>query len=215
MAFPNEFYKHVKEIVYDPTVFISQELGPILQRIMATEESKWIALNELAADKDKYVPGDYSALPEHEMFDQWRQMILEGNMPQYSESEAVPAPTGTGESDGSIHPRTGESDDSIHPLPAAKRKKQPNVLILKPKERLTNTKLKKKGPRNKPANKKKTKVSKKAIPLKKRKYSVLAGPSGKKKAKNKSGKVKIIYKTDKVKIIYKIGFNKKKRIVNK
>lgn len=39
MAFPNEFYKHVKEIVFNPQVFLDTELASILQRVMTTEAS--------------------------------------------------------------------------------------------------------------------------------------------------------------------------------
>ncbi|BFH15114.1 hypothetical protein J6TS7_28600 [Paenibacillus dendritiformis] len=60
MAFPNEFYKHVKEIVFDPVTFLGMELEPILQRVLATENTKWQALAELAADAEQYAPGDYS-----------------------------------------------------------------------------------------------------------------------------------------------------------
>ncbi|MBG9792778.1 spore coat protein I [Paenibacillus dendritiformis] len=60
MAFPNEFYKHVKEVVFDPVTFLGMELEPILQRVLATENTKWQALTELAADAEQYAPGDYS-----------------------------------------------------------------------------------------------------------------------------------------------------------
>jgi hypothetical protein len=61
MAFPNEFYKHVKEIVFNPQVFLETDLAPILQRVMTTESSKWQALAELEKDKANYPAGDYSA----------------------------------------------------------------------------------------------------------------------------------------------------------
>ncbi|WNR46230.1 CotS family spore coat protein [Paenibacillus roseipurpureus] len=61
MAFPNEFYKHVKEIVFNPVPFLDLELTPILQRVLATETSKWQALSELEQDKAKYPAGDYTA----------------------------------------------------------------------------------------------------------------------------------------------------------
>ncbi|CAN7417848.1 CotS family spore coat protein [Paenibacillus sp. LjRoot153] len=60
MAFPNEFYKHVKEIVFNPQVFLDTELASILQRVMTTEASKWQALTELEKDKANYPAGDYS-----------------------------------------------------------------------------------------------------------------------------------------------------------
>ncbi|MDR6551142.1 CotS family spore coat protein [Paenibacillus qinlingensis] len=61
MAFPNEFYKHVKEIVFNPQVFLDTELAPILQRVMTTEASKWQALSELEKDKANYPAGEYSS----------------------------------------------------------------------------------------------------------------------------------------------------------
>jgi CotS family spore coat protein len=61
MAFPNEFYKHVKEIVFNPQVFLDTELASILQRVMTTEASKWQALTELEKDKANYPAGDYSS----------------------------------------------------------------------------------------------------------------------------------------------------------
>lgn len=59
MAFPNEFYKHVKEIVFEPALFMNNELEAIIQRIELTETNKWQVLSELAKDKEKYLPGDY------------------------------------------------------------------------------------------------------------------------------------------------------------
>jgi CotS family spore coat protein len=60
MAFPNEFYKHVKEVVFEPVTFMNTELDAILDRITQTEANKWEVLSELAKDKEKYAPGDYS-----------------------------------------------------------------------------------------------------------------------------------------------------------
>ncbi|WP_232311228.1 CotS family spore coat protein [Robertmurraya korlensis] len=60
MAFPNEFYKHVKEVVFEPVNFMNTELDAILDRITQTEANKWEVLTELAKDKEKYPPGDYS-----------------------------------------------------------------------------------------------------------------------------------------------------------
>ncbi|MET3504572.1 CotS family spore coat protein [Halalkalibacter oceani] len=47
MALPNEFYKNVKEMVYEPTLFLDQELEALCTRIYETEQSKWAALEEL------------------------------------------------------------------------------------------------------------------------------------------------------------------------
>ena len=59
MAFPNEFYKHVKEIVFSPQIFLQTELEAILTRVMTVESSKWQALQELEGDKTKYESGNY------------------------------------------------------------------------------------------------------------------------------------------------------------
>ena len=47
MSMPNEFYKHVKEIVMAPELLLNAELEMLLQRIMQVETSKWQALREL------------------------------------------------------------------------------------------------------------------------------------------------------------------------
>lgn len=62
MAFPNEFYKHVKEVVFRPVEFMDLELGPILDRVVATETNKWEVLRELEKDKSKYPAGDYAEI---------------------------------------------------------------------------------------------------------------------------------------------------------
>ncbi|RJE86374.1 CotS family spore coat protein [Paenibacillus sp. 1011MAR3C5] len=62
MAFPNEFYKHVKEVVFRPVEFMDLELGPILDRVIATETNKWEVLRELEKDKAKYPAGDYTEI---------------------------------------------------------------------------------------------------------------------------------------------------------
>lgn len=59
MAFPNEFYKHVKEVVFTPVEFMNTELNAILDRVVATEANKWEVLRELEKDKSKYAAGDY------------------------------------------------------------------------------------------------------------------------------------------------------------
>ncbi len=64
MAFPNEFYKHVKEVVFEPVTFMNTELDAILDRITQTESNKWEVLSELAKDKVKYAPGDYTETEE-------------------------------------------------------------------------------------------------------------------------------------------------------
>jgi len=59
MALPNEFYKHLKEMFYDPVTFLNTEALPILQRVVSTDRTKSQALAELAQEKGKYKPGAY------------------------------------------------------------------------------------------------------------------------------------------------------------
>jgi len=59
MAVPNEFYKHLKEMFFDPLTFLNTEANAILQRVVATDQSKGKALAELAAEKGKYKAGNY------------------------------------------------------------------------------------------------------------------------------------------------------------
>ncbi|TCP59430.1 CotS family spore coat protein [Tumebacillus sp. BK434] len=50
MAMPNEFYKHVKEVVYEPELFLNAETEAMLDRMEATDATKWPALQELGAN---------------------------------------------------------------------------------------------------------------------------------------------------------------------
>jgi hypothetical protein len=63
MALPNEFYKHLKEVFFDPVTFLSTGgVEAIQQRIVAADQSKWQALAELAKDKSKYKAERYEQL---------------------------------------------------------------------------------------------------------------------------------------------------------
>jgi CotS family spore coat protein len=63
MALPNEFYKHLKEVFFDPVTFLSTGgVEAIQQRIVAADQSKWQALAELAKDKSKYKAEHYEQL---------------------------------------------------------------------------------------------------------------------------------------------------------
>ncbi|MEK3883145.1 CotS family spore coat protein [Paenibacillus sp. PL2-23] len=64
MAFPNEFYKHVKEVVFHPEEFMNTELDGILDRVVATEANKWEVLRELEKDMANYPSGDYPEVEE-------------------------------------------------------------------------------------------------------------------------------------------------------
>ncbi|MFD0590395.1 CotS family spore coat protein [Paenibacillus sp. GCM10027627] len=94
MAFPNEFYKHVKEVVFHPVEFMNTELGAILDRVVATEANKWEVLKELEKDKANYPAGDY---PEAEE-------VVRGPYSYRDYAKRGQAVPGTGRSD------TGEQD---------------------------------------------------------------------------------------------------------
>lgn len=64
MAVPNEFYKHLKEMFYDPEIFLSTEAEGILQRVLTGDKTKDAALAELATDISKYEPGNYDQITE-------------------------------------------------------------------------------------------------------------------------------------------------------
>ncbi|MCR2805115.1 CotS family spore coat protein [Paenibacillus soyae] len=64
MAFPNEFYKHVKEVVFRPVEFMNTELDAILDRVVATEANKWEVLRELEKDMANYPSGNYPDVEE-------------------------------------------------------------------------------------------------------------------------------------------------------
>ncbi|WP_423227606.1 CotS family spore coat protein [Paenibacillus filicis] len=75
MAFPNEFYKHVKEIVFEPEIFLQTDLANILQRVLTVESTKWEVLQELEHDKENYAPGNYSELAERKP--SWTERVLD------------------------------------------------------------------------------------------------------------------------------------------
>jgi CotS family spore coat protein len=47
MSLPNEFYKNVKEMVYEPMVFLDTEVETLCNTIAETDKSKWPAIEEL------------------------------------------------------------------------------------------------------------------------------------------------------------------------
>ncbi len=63
LAFPNEFYKHISEMLYDPLNFINLNVETILQRLTLVEETKGQALAELKLDKYKFETGNYTLMP--------------------------------------------------------------------------------------------------------------------------------------------------------
>jgi len=62
MAMPNEFYKHLKEMFFDPVTFLNTEAEGILQRVISADQTKNQALAELAKDASKYESGNYEQL---------------------------------------------------------------------------------------------------------------------------------------------------------
>ncbi|MCO1604147.1 CotS family spore coat protein [Desulfosporosinus nitroreducens] len=66
LAFPNEFYKHIKEMLYDPQNFLNLNVEAILQRLTLVEQTKGQALATLKLDKDKFKTGNYASIPVSE-----------------------------------------------------------------------------------------------------------------------------------------------------
>ncbi|WP_078409822.1 CotS family spore coat protein [Priestia abyssalis] len=50
LSLPNEFYKNIKEMVYEPEMFLNEETKQMVQIIVDTDQSKWPALEEIAND---------------------------------------------------------------------------------------------------------------------------------------------------------------------
>lgn len=48
LSLPNLFYKNVKEMVYEPTVFMDEELKNLVQRIVDIDKTKWPVLDQIA-----------------------------------------------------------------------------------------------------------------------------------------------------------------------
>lgn len=53
LAMPNEFYKNVKEIVYEPEVFLNEETAAMINTIVETDKTKWPVLEEIKNDWGK------------------------------------------------------------------------------------------------------------------------------------------------------------------
>ena len=62
LAFPNEFYKHLSEMLFDPLNFLNLNVEAILRRITLVEKTKSMALAELKQDKHKFETGNYSSI---------------------------------------------------------------------------------------------------------------------------------------------------------
>ncbi|WP_374722428.1 CotS family spore coat protein [Peribacillus tepidiphilus] len=50
LSLPNEFYKNIKEMVYEPEMFLNEGTTQLIQTIIQTDQSKWPALEEIAND---------------------------------------------------------------------------------------------------------------------------------------------------------------------
>ncbi|MEI5907339.1 CotS family spore coat protein [Bacillus spongiae] len=50
LSLPNEFYKNIKEMVYDPELFLTYETAQLIQDIVETDKTKWPALDEIQND---------------------------------------------------------------------------------------------------------------------------------------------------------------------
>ncbi|WP_363321598.1 CotS family spore coat protein [Polycladomyces subterraneus] len=61
LSLPNEFYKHMKEMLYHPKIFLATEANMILNQVLKCERSKWKALKELQKDIKKFKSGNYSS----------------------------------------------------------------------------------------------------------------------------------------------------------
>jgi spore coat protein SA len=50
MMLPNEFYKHVKEIIFSPTTLMNEQLEALLTNIESQDATKWTALQQLSKE---------------------------------------------------------------------------------------------------------------------------------------------------------------------
>jgi len=53
LAMPNEFYKNIKEVVYEPELFLNEQTAQLIQTIVETDQSKWPVLEEIKDDWKK------------------------------------------------------------------------------------------------------------------------------------------------------------------
>lgn len=66
LAFPNEFYKHINEMLYDPQNFLNLNIEAILQRLTLVEQTKGQALATLKLDNHRFKTGNYASIPVFE-----------------------------------------------------------------------------------------------------------------------------------------------------
>lgn len=49
-SLPNEFYKNIKEVVYEPELFLNEQTTQLIQTIVDTDQTKWPVLEEIQND---------------------------------------------------------------------------------------------------------------------------------------------------------------------
>ncbi|AGX04641.1 spore coat protein [Bacillus sp. NRRL B-14911] len=50
LSMPNEFYKNLKEAVYEPELFLNEQTTQLIQTILDTDQTKWPVLEEIQND---------------------------------------------------------------------------------------------------------------------------------------------------------------------
>ncbi|WEG13568.1 CotS family spore coat protein [Pullulanibacillus sp. KACC 23026] len=50
LSLPNEFYKNIKEMVYEPELFLNEETRQLIQTIVEIDQTKWPVLEEIKND---------------------------------------------------------------------------------------------------------------------------------------------------------------------
>lgn len=50
LSLPNDFYKYLKEMVYEPEIFLNEETAAMIEQLVKAEKSKWAVLNEIKKD---------------------------------------------------------------------------------------------------------------------------------------------------------------------
>lgn len=50
LSLPNEFYKNIKEVVYEPELFLNEQTRALIQTIVDTDQTKWPVLEEIQHD---------------------------------------------------------------------------------------------------------------------------------------------------------------------
>lgn len=79
MMLPNEFYKHVKEIIFNPEMSMNEELLTLLSNIESQDATKWTTLQQLG--KDWRIGGKY--IPRN-----WREIFKRKYPEKYAKKDA-------------------------------------------------------------------------------------------------------------------------------